>query len=773
MSSQGVNRVTFTLFGLAAFGAALLLIAPTGAATSITDTAGINVIDTVAGGPLVTDFVHLETTCGAACVLTGGDEVVRHVCPPANDWKFHWSGGVQSSWNGGTCGASNKLFSVHSNGFISFTNGTICSGSGCYTPKAIPTSTAPNAAIFGAWHDLYPGQNGGNMYAQIQGTTPNRVAIVEWYNVPWACWIDGAETFELKLFESDNHVEAIYLTQLPGTVDTSFCASFQGVRVGAENAAGTVGVQYLGGAGVYSAPSNVGLRYRDVVAPTVNLPTVSCGVPGLAGWCRSLTNPLTIVDNADGAGTTLGLGVKSRQVFVDGVAVGTYASNVAQNLASAEGAHSVQGKATDWATNVGTSASKTLSIDITPPALAIVLTCTTNGNGVCVDPAHLVPTASDALSGFGSVACTLDGSAVSCANGAETIVSVGGSHTFAVTATDIAGNSVTASRTFDLVTDTIAPVLGLVLDCTFGSNGWCVAPASLTVSATDETQLASLSCALDGAAIACSNGVPLSVVADGLHTLSATATDAAGNSASDSRAFKIDATAPVADVTAACGLPGTNGWCRDLVTLSASGSDATSGVASVACVLDGSASDCSTSVASLGAHAFDVVVQDVAGNSATRSASFRIDGAVPTLALTSACSAPGLADWCLGSVAFAAVASDDVSGLSTLLCAVDGADADCSALGAATDGAHSVVAIATDAAGNSATASLGARIDQTAPVLSLAQACDLAGLGDWCRGGLSASADASDATSGLDAIACALDDVATPCALIDIGADGA
>src|SRR5207302_701900 len=75
----------------------------------------------------------------------------------------------------------------------------------------------------------------------------------------------------------------------------------------------------------------------------------------------------------------------------------------------------------------------------------------------------------------------------------------------------------------------------------------------------------------------CPNSATYSTPDSANAALSATCTDQAGNSASASFPLKYDSTPPVADSAAPGRSPDANGWYRNPVALSWSGSDATSG----------------------------------------------------------------------------------------------------------------------------------------------------------------------------------------------------
>jgi hypothetical protein len=144
----------------------------------------------------------------------------------------------------------------------------------------------------------------------------------------------------------------------------------------------------------------------------------------------------------------------------------------------------------------------------------------------------------------GTLACDLDGTAAPCAAGTtQTYDSLGqGAHTFTLTATDVAGNVGTVTRTWTV--DTVPPVLTLDGGPAEGSVT-AETGASFAIGTSEGT----MSCSLDGVAQACAPpSRSISALAPGSHAFAITAVDAAGNQSSLSRSWTIvlpPITAPV------------------------------------------------------------------------------------------------------------------------------------------------------------------------------------------------------------------------------------
>lgn len=130
---------------------------------------------------------------------------------------------------------------VSSNGFLTFHS----SGSTDYDNDPIPDANTPNDNICPFWDDLFP-PSGGTIYYQTQGTAPNRMFIVEWYEISHIGddgWTPPRSkfTFEAILYEGSNDIKFQYKSMQNGV---GFYADGWSATVGIENATGTVGLQY-------------------------------------------------------------------------------------------------------------------------------------------------------------------------------------------------------------------------------------------------------------------------------------------------------------------------------------------------------------------------------------------------------------------------------------------------------------------------------------------------------------------------------------------------
>lgn len=217
--------------------------------------------------------------------------------------------------------------------------------------------------------------------------------------------------------------------------------------------------------------------------------------------------------------------------------------------------------------------------------------------------------------------CTMDGATVAddgCTSGDATYFNLSaGSHTFAVNATDVAGNVTTQTYTWQIGSPTAAKP-SLTSDTgTSNSDGITNAdPLVFAESCTtgDSIQLYDGGNALGSAATCASGSASISVsgVSEGAHTITAVATRGGHASApSASLSVLVDRTAPVLTIDSAPAMT--------MVSSSATFTFHTDDGSATQCQLDGAASVACTSPLTynglaLGQHTFVVSSTDVAGN---------------------------------------------------------------------------------------------------------------------------------------------------------------
>src|SRR5947207_1534854 len=200
---------------------------------------------------------------------------------------------------------------------------------------------------------------------------------------------------------------------------------------------------------------------------------------------------------------------------------------------------------------------------------------------------------------------------------AETLVGLG-THTITVTATDAAGNSASCTTSFT-VTDSTPPTVTCpaAMSASAGANCQAAVPNILSgVTASDN-------CSSAGSITLVQSPVAGTMVGLGAHTITVTATDAAGNSASCTTSFTVtDSTPPTvtcpADTTASAGAN-----CQAAVPNVLDGvsvSDNCSAASAITLVQSPAAG----TLVGLGSTTITVTATDAAGNSASCTTTFTV-----------------------------------------------------------------------------------------------------------------------------------------------------
>ncbi|MGA7669838.1 MAG: Ig-like domain repeat protein, partial [Nitrolancea sp.] len=261
---------------------------------------------------------------------------------------------------------------------------------------------------------------------------------------------------------------------------------------------------------------------------------------------------------------------------------------------SGEGANqTVSGTATDNAGNSTTVDSTPVSIDLTAPTISGAPTTSPNGSGWYNTPVTIHWTCSDGLSGIDS--CPSD----------SIISTEGTSQTASGTAVDKAGNSTTIDSPAVKI-DLTAPTLVGTPTSDPNGNGWYNGSVTIHWTCSD---------AGSGVATCPSDAV---ITSEGnAQTVSGTATDNAGNSATvDSAPVDIDLTPPTVVYS---GNQGTY-TVDQTVTITCTASDALSGIDSTTCAdITGPAYSFT-----IGSNSFSASATDKAGNTGDGSVSFTV-----------------------------------------------------------------------------------------------------------------------------------------------------
>jgi len=369
--------------------------------------------------------------------------------------------------------------------------------------------------------------------------------------------------------------------------------------------------------------------------------------------------------------------------------------------------------------------------DTTPPTVSL----TSPASGTVLSGVKPVTASAADDVGVSGVLFKVDGSAIGAEDTTspyaiswDTTTAGNGPHTLTAVARDAGGNTTTSAAVNVTVSnpDTTPPVVSITSPAPGAS---LQASVSLSATASDNIGVAGVRFRLDGANLGAEDTTsPYAIswdtttVANGPHTLTAVARDAAGNTAT-SAAVSVnvnnpDITSPTVSLTA----PATGASLQSSVTVSALASDNV-GVVGVRFRLDGAnmgaedttspyAISWDTTTVGNGPHTLTAVARDAAGNTATSAAvSVTVnnpDTTPPSVSIT----APAAGATLVFTVNLTAAAADNV-GVAGVQFKLDGANLgaeDTSAPYAISwdtlpviNGPHTLTAVARDAAGNTTT----------------------------------------------------------------------
>jgi Big-like domain-containing protein len=341
------------------------------------------------------------------------------------------------------------------------------------------------------------------------------------------------------------------------------------------------------------------------------------------------------------------LAVAGVRFRVDGVNIGGEDTSAPYSVSwdtrtVGNGSHTLTAVARDilgaqWTSN---SVTVTVSNDITPPTVSI----TSPANGATVSGTITVTANASDNVGVAGVRFRLDGANLGAEDTSapysvswNTTGVAAGTHTLTAVARDAAGNTRTSAPITVTVNDSTLPTVSI----TSPANGATVSGTiTVTASASDTVGVVGVKFFLDGVLAADDTSAPYSVpwnttgVANGSHTLTAVARDAAGNTRTSAAVTVTVSNAPPADTTpptVSVTSPANGATVSGTITVTANASDNV-GVAGVQFFLDSldnplGAEDTSapyqvswnTTTVSDGQHVIAAVARDAAGNRTTSS----------------------------------------------------------------------------------------------------------------------------------------------------------
>ncbi len=383
-----------------------------------------------------------------------------------------------------------------------------------------------------------------------------------------------------------------------------------------------------------------------------------------------------------------------------------------------------------------------------PPTATAALNCTLPGSaGWCRAGASITINASDPQ-GFGTtITGDINGANFSCSGPTCTRSLPEGSGTIHYQATAATSNLSSAVGTSSFAYDPTAPTATLSKVGTAGSNGWYISNVTVSDTGTDATSGL-------GSTLVSANGGSWQTsisLSNGTHTVQGQTTDKAGNqTVTSTQTVKVDTVAPSQTIAITSGTPGGSGYYVSNITLTASPSDVTSGVALTQSRVDGGAwtTGVSTTISTDGTHVVEFRTTDNAGLSTTGSQTVKLDKTPPAIILTPTGTA-GSNGWYLSTVSLALSATDATSGASTLEYSLNGGTTWTAGTSVTlTDGISTVNVRSTDVAGNQATSLTTIKVDTVAPALAV-NLSGTDGSNSWYVSSVGLAAITSDATSGV------------------------
>ncbi|WP_240668478.1 Ig-like domain-containing protein, partial [Piscinibacter defluvii] len=466
---------------------------------------------------------------------------------------------------------------------------------------------------------------------------------------------------------------------------------------------------------------------NDTGAIDLTAPSITVDAPALTS---DATPTITGTTNLP-AGSTVSLVVTDSNGVAQTLSAtvqpgGTYSVEVPSPLA--EGNYSVVATAVDAAGNAAT-ANDAGAIDLTAPNVTVDAPALTNDSTPTITGTTNLPagsTVSLVVTDANGVAQTLS---ATVQPGGTYSVDVPnplaeGSYTVVATATDAAGNAASAddAGAIDLTAPSItvdAPAL--TNDATPTITGTTNLPAgaavSLVVTDANGVQQTVLATVQPGGTYSVDVPSPL---AEGNYSVVASATDAAGNAASANDVGAIDLTAPSVTVDAPAltndstpTITGTTnlpaGSTVSLVVTDANGVQQTV----LATVQPGGTYSVDVpSALAEGSYSVVATATDAAGNSANANDAGAIDLTAPSISVD----APALTNDATPTITGT---TNLPAGATVSLVVTDANGVQQTVLATVAEGNYSVVATATDAAGNSANANDAGAIDLTAPSITV------------------------------------------------------
>ena len=355
----------------------------------------------------------------------------------------------------------------------------------------------------------------------------------------------------------------------------------------------------------------------------------------------------------------------------------------------------------------GTLTILIVGVDNQPPTITAKASPTPNASGWNNTNVTVTFSCSDAISGVASCPPS------------QTVTAEGANQVISGTATDNAGNMSTAIVKLNI--DKTLPTISASSSPAPNGKGWNNSNVTVTFTCNDS---------LSGIAN-CTPPVTVSVDRAN-QTVSGTATDLAGNTASASLTVSLDKTPPAIKASASP-VPNAAGWNNTNVTATFTCSDATSGVASCPPPQTVTTEAANQTVSG--------TATDNAGNASSAGLKLNIDKTPPTIR-ASVSPPPNEKGWNNSDVTVNFACTDSLSGVSNCPAPVT----------VSTEGSNQIISgSATDVAGNSTSASATVNLDKTPPALSITSPTNGATVP---TPQITVTGSVSDSLSGLSVVTC-------------------
>ncbi|RMB56781.1 HYR domain-containing protein [Dokdonia sinensis] len=349
-------------------------------------------------------------------------------------------------------------FYISSNGFITFDPAT---GQGCCSGRVIPSADGRDDIIALAWEDLNP-PSGGTIRYETLGTAPNRMLVVEFFEVNHF-GTPNPVTAQAILYEGSNKIE-LHTT----TLNTGSGLHTQGI----ENADGTQAVAVEGRVAVDFSLTNDFVSFTPLTI-TATPDTFDCSttgdqmvtvtVTGDDGQSASCVSTVNVIPNVDFTGCPVDIFVATGNTTNCGVVV-DYTTPTGTSVCGTPTITQTAGPASGSTFPVGeTLVEFTADVNGSTAVCSFVVTVIDSAFPELDCPGDLIVSGDDngnyEIEDYTAATdnCTAAGNIVTTQEpAAGTVVTEGSTTTVTVTATDEAGN--TTNCTFDILVDSTLSV---------------------------------------------------------------------------------------------------------------------------------------------------------------------------------------------------------------------------------------------------------------------------------------------------------------------------